>query len=265
MTYDTESNMDYYGLKDANRSVSSDFLSDVNWPNNDDTLRGASNGQSTPDYSIKLTPSAARVHGSHLNRSIYSDMDGPNEKPERQFPLRFPSIPHTDVDVSHIPAAKYTFALKLLRMVNTGISALLISVILAMEIYMLLNQRGVIIIPLFVCRLILVGALAVLVLCDWAVLPKMFYFFPMYDDNRSWKGLGFSQIVVAFFVLGDSTLVGMQSDEGRFAKVLFPCAVTFGCLMVGVGITYFVAGVIGGARLKVDRKERKVFATSMEA
>ncbi|ORX72337.1 hypothetical protein DL89DRAFT_265925 [Linderina pennispora] len=245
MTYDTGSNMDYYGLKDANRSVSSDFLSDGNWPNNDDTLRGASNGQSTPDYSIKLTPSAAR--------------------PERQFPLRFPSIPHTDVDVSHIPTTKYTFALKLLRMVNTGISALLISVILAMEIYMLLNQRGVIIIPLFVCRLILVGALVVLVLCDWAVLPKMFYFFPMYDDNRSWKGLGFSQIVVAFFVLGDSTLVGMQSDEGRFAKVLFPCAVTFGCLMVGVGITYFVAGVIGGARLKVDRKERKVFATGMEA
>ncbi|KAJ1945716.1 hypothetical protein FBU59_002231 [Linderina macrospora] len=262
--------MDYYGLKSTGRSSScgssrNNFRSDEHWAGNDSTLRSPSSGLSSPSYSIKLVPSAARVHSGHINRDMYSDMGSVNEKPGRQFPLRFPSIPQSDLDVSRVPTTKYTFLLKILRIGSTAISGLLIAVILAMQVYMLFRQHGVIIIPLFVCRLMLVGALAVLVLCDWAVLPKMFYFFPMFDDNRSWKGLGFSQIVVAFFVLGDSTLVGMQSDEGTFARVLFPCAVTFGCLMVAVGITYFVAGVIGGARLKVDRKERKVFATGMEA
>ncbi|KAI8322632.1 hypothetical protein GQ54DRAFT_310730 [Martensiomyces pterosporus] len=162
------------------------------------------------------------------------------------------------------PSRLVTRLLIALRVVSTIVSIALLGCVAGMEIYMLSNQHGIIIIPLFICRVILMAALTILVLCDWSLLPRVLKYFPMYNEQRSWKGFGFSQIVVAFFVMGDSTLAGMQDsrDKNTFARILFPLVITFGSLMIVVGAVYFVAGVMGGAGLKAGRTPGSASKTS---
>ncbi|KAJ2910889.1 hypothetical protein GGI21_000411 [Coemansia aciculifera] len=146
--------------------------------------------------------------------------------------------------------------LVLLRVAHTIVSLMLLACVGGMQTYMLLGDKSIVIVPLFVCRLFLMAALVVLVLCDWSMPAKILHHFPMYNDRRSWKGLGISQLVVAFFVLGDSTLEGMAAsrDESTLARILFPLVLTSGFLMVLVAIVYFVAGAVGGVRLKRQLK-----------
>ncbi|KAJ1966285.1 hypothetical protein GGI12_000190 [Dipsacomyces acuminosporus] len=141
-----------------------------------------------------------------------------------------------------------------LRVASTAVSVGLFCCVAGMDVYMLLNQRGIVLIPLFICRVMLMAALVVLILCEWSLAPRITSYFPMYNEGRSWKGFGFSQIVVAFFVMSDSTMTAMQDSRSTsdFARILFPLVVTFGILMVVVGACYLVAGVLGGADLKAS-------------
>ncbi|KAJ2331623.1 hypothetical protein GGI00_003173 [Coemansia sp. RSA 2681] len=146
--------------------------------------------------------------------------------------------------------------LVLLRVAHTIVGLMLLACVGGMQTYMLLGDKSIVIVPLFVCRLFLMAALVVLALCDWSMPVKILHHFPMYNDRRSWKGLGISQLVVAFFVLGDSTLGGMSASRGEstLARILFPLVLTSSFLMILVGIVYFIAGAVGGVRLKRQLK-----------
>ncbi|KAJ1666261.1 hypothetical protein IW140_003253 [Coemansia sp. RSA 1813] len=138
-----------------------------------------------------------------------------------------------------------------LRVVHTFAAVLLASCVCAMQVYMLMGHVTVVAVPHFVCRVILMAMAVVLVLCDWKKPRSVLRHFPMYSDKRSWKGLGLTQVVVAFFVLGDSTLAEMRGATGdRFSRVLFPLVLAFSSLMLVVGVAYFAAGAIGGVRIK---------------
>ncbi|KAJ2521127.1 hypothetical protein H4217_001579 [Coemansia sp. RSA 1939] len=145
-----------------------------------------------------------------------------------------------------------------LRLTHTMASVFLVSCLVAMQVYMLMVTKVTMVaVPHFVCRVILMAVSVILVLCDWAKPRSILKHFPMYNDKRSWKGLGLTQVVVALFVLGDSTLADMQAAENdrRFAKVLFPLVVSSSSLMLAVGIAYFVAGAIGGVKIKQRFKQ----------
>ncbi|KAJ2006296.1 hypothetical protein GGI04_001925 [Coemansia thaxteri] len=144
-----------------------------------------------------------------------------------------------------------------LRLAHTVVSLMLLASVGGMQTYMLLGDKSIVVVPLFVCRLFLMAALTVLPLCDWSLPSKILQHFPMYNDKRSWKGLGISQLVVAFFVLGDSSLAGMAAsrEESTFARILFPLVLTSCFLMVAVAIAYFVAGAVGGVKLKRKLKD----------
>ncbi|KAJ2548990.1 hypothetical protein EV175_004617 [Coemansia sp. RSA 1933] len=121
-----------------------------------------------------------------------------------------------------------------------------------MQVYMFLGHNvTVVAVPHFVCRVILIAMAVILVLCDWRRPRFMLNHFPLYNDRRSWKALGLTQVGVAFFVFGDSTLADMRAeDAGNFPHILFPLVMTFASLMLAVGTAYFVAGTIGGVRIK---------------
>ncbi|KAJ2031966.1 hypothetical protein IW146_007729 [Coemansia sp. RSA 922] len=146
--------------------------------------------------------------------------------------------------------------LVLLRITHTIVGLMLFACVGGMQTYMLLGDKSIVIVPLFICRIFLMAALVVLALCDWSLPAKILHHFPMYNDRRSWKGLGISQLVVAFFVLGDSTLGGMSASGGEstLARILFPLVLTSSFLMILVGIVYFIAGAVGGVRLKRQLK-----------
>ncbi|KAJ2399858.1 hypothetical protein GGI23_002397 [Coemansia sp. RSA 2559] len=138
-----------------------------------------------------------------------------------------------------------------LRLTHTVAAVLLVSCLCAMQVYMFLGKVSVVAVPHFVCRVILVAMAVILVLCDWRRPRSVLRHFPLYSERRSWKALGLTQVGVAFFVFGDSTLAQMRAaGAGRFAQVLFPLAMTFSSLMLVVGAAYFAAGAIGGVRIK---------------
>ncbi|KAJ1947326.1 hypothetical protein GGF37_000508 [Kickxella alabastrina] len=155
--------------------------------------------------------------------------------------------------VAEAPLGKKARAfLIILRSIHTLTGLMLLSSIGGMQAYMLLSKISILIIPLFICRLFLMSALVVFILCDWSLPKKVHFHFPMYSNKRSWKGLGMSQLVISMFVLGDSALISLEKDrEGsQFARILFPLVVTFSSMMVLVGLIYFVLGAVGGAKLK---------------
>ncbi|KAJ2358924.1 hypothetical protein GGF43_000480 [Coemansia sp. RSA 2618] len=123
------------------------------------------------------------------------------------------------------PVGKFTrWFVKGMRIGHTLDGLIMMVCFGAMEAYMLKEQFTPVAIPLTVCRLILVIALLVLILCDWAVPKRIHRYFPMYSFQHSFKALGISQIVIAFFAFGDSTVAKMsgERDESKFARVLFP-------------------------------------------
>ncbi|KAJ1798972.1 hypothetical protein LPJ59_002150 [Coemansia sp. RSA 2399] len=138
-----------------------------------------------------------------------------------------------------------------LRLIHTVAAVLLVSCLCAMQVYMFLVKTSVVAVPHFVCRVILVAMAVILVLCDWRRPRSVLRHFPLYNERRSWKALGLTQVGVAFFVFGDSTLAQMRAaGAGRFAQVLFPLVMAFSSLMLVVGVAYFAAGAIGGVRIK---------------
>ncbi|KAJ2635283.1 hypothetical protein GGF40_003708 [Coemansia sp. RSA 1286] len=141
---------------------------------------------------------------------------------------------------------------KTLRIVHALAGLTLLACVCGMQVYMLLGKINILVIPLFACRLFLMAFLVVLVLCDLNIPRKVHDHFPMYNNKRSWKWLGLSQLIVAFFILGDSTLSTMEQsrESSAFARVLFPMVLSFSSLMIAVGLTYFIAGAVGGAKLK---------------
>ncbi|KAJ2511687.1 hypothetical protein GGH20_005368 [Coemansia sp. RSA 1937] len=139
-----------------------------------------------------------------------------------------------------------------MRWVHSLVGLLTMACFGAMEAYMLTEQFTLVAIPLTVCRLILVTALIVLVLSDWARPKRIHRYFPMYSFQHSFKALGISQLVIAFFALSDSTVAKMSDDRenSEFARILFPLVLTTSALLVLLGCLYFVVGVFGGAKLR---------------
>ncbi|KAJ2123325.1 hypothetical protein IW147_002695 [Coemansia sp. RSA 720] len=139
-----------------------------------------------------------------------------------------------------------------MRWVHSLVGLLTMTCFGAMEAYMLTEQFTLVAIPLTVCRLILVTALVVLVLSDWARPKRIHRYFPMYSFQHSFKALGISQLVVAFFALSDSTVSKMSDDRdtSQFARILFPLVLTTSALLALVGFLYFVVGVFGGTKLR---------------
>ncbi|KAJ2800819.1 hypothetical protein H4S07_005087 [Coemansia furcata] len=229
---DKESTYDSWGTVDSTRTFVSDLGRTVNadeisrvepaphiMPESYSTL-GVSHGQTAKAELAKINQSSQIFH------------DAPLAKNKRMF-------------------------LILLRITHSIVGLMLMACVGGMQAYMLLGDKSIVIVPLFVCRLFLMAALVVLTLCDWSMPAKILHHFPMYNDRRSWKGLGISQLVVAFFVLGDSTLGGMSASGGEstLARILFPLVLTSSFLMILVGIVYFIAGAVGGVRLKRQLKD----------
>ncbi|KAJ2829016.1 hypothetical protein GGI24_002245 [Coemansia furcata] len=229
---DKKSTYDSWGTVDSTRTFVSDLGRTVNadeisrvepaphiMPESYSTL-GVSHGQT------------AKAELAKINQSSLTFHDAPLAKNKRMF-------------------------LILLRITHSIVGLMLMACVGGMQAYMLLGDKSIVIVPLFVCRLFLMAALVVLILCDWSMPAKILHHFPMYNDRRSWKGLGISQLVVAFFVLGDSTLGGMSASGGEstLARILFPLVLTSSFLMILVGIVYFIAGAVGGVRLKRQLKD----------
>ncbi|KAJ1838604.1 hypothetical protein LPJ70_005392, partial [Coemansia sp. RSA 2708] len=139
-----------------------------------------------------------------------------------------------------------------MRVVHTLVGLLMMACFGAMEAYMLIKQFVLAVIPLTVCRIILIIALLVLILSDWAVPKRIHRYFPMFNFQHSLKALGLSQMVIAFFALGDSTLTSMEADrkDSTFARLLFPLVILTSSLLLAISAVYFIIGVFGGAKLR---------------
>ncbi|KAJ2254104.1 hypothetical protein GGI13_002344 [Coemansia sp. RSA 455] len=228
---DKESTYDSWGTVDSTRT----FVSDLGHADNaDEVARAEPVSHIMPESYSTLGVSygqTVKAELAKINQSSQVFNDPPLAKNKRMF-------------------------LVLLRITHTIVGLMLFACVGGMQTYMLLGDKSIVIVPLFVCRIFLMAALVVLALCDWSLPAKILHHFPMYNDRRSWKGLGISQLVVAFFVLGDSTLGGMSASGGEstLARILFPLVLTSSFLMILVGIVYFIAGAVGGVRLKRQLK-----------
>ncbi|KAJ1987997.1 hypothetical protein GGI25_004686 [Coemansia spiralis] len=142
--------------------------------------------------------------------------------------------------------------LTVLRALHILAALILLGCIGGMEVYMLIGDISIVVIPRFICRIILMAITIILVLCNCNIPKSIHRHFPMFNNKHSWKALGLSQIIVAFFVLGDSTLKDMRvaQNNSKFARILFPFVLAFSCLMLFVGLVYFIVGSVGGVAIK---------------
>ncbi|KAJ1721158.1 hypothetical protein LPJ61_006073, partial [Coemansia biformis] len=155
-------------------------------------------------------------------------------------------------------AGKGRIVLILLRILHTVSGLLLAGCFGAMEAYMLVRQFEIVVIPLSVCRLILVTALIVILLCDWGFPRRIHRYFPMYSYRHSLMPFGLSHVSVAFFALSDPALAGMASSrsQSRFAQIAFPLILVCSSLVMLNGVASFIAGAIGGVGFRIRRRNR---------
>ncbi|KAJ2023416.1 hypothetical protein GGI06_001425 [Coemansia sp. S85] len=229
---DKESAYDSWGTVDSTRT----FVSDLGRTTNTESVSGG------VEPAPHIMPEPYSTLGVSYGQTVKAELA---------------KINHSSQQFHEAPLAKKKrLLLVLLRITHSIVALMLLACVGGMQTYMLLGDKSIVIVPLFVCRLFLMAALIVLVLCDWSKPAKILHHFPMYNDRRSWKGLGLSQLVVAFFVLGDSTLGGMAAsrEESTLARILFPLVLTSSFLMILVGVVYFIAGAVGGVRIKQQLK-----------
>ncbi|KAJ2713965.1 hypothetical protein H4R19_001977 [Coemansia spiralis] len=154
------------------------------------------------------------------------------------------------------PAGRKRLFLRVLRILHMLGGLMLAGCFVAMEAYMLVRQFEIVVIPLSVCRLILVTALHVFILCDWGFPKRIHRYFPMYNYDHSLKPLGLSLICVVFFALADPTFATMAAARGEdvFARTGFAVTIAASSVVAVLALAYFVSGLLGGVEFRLRRR-----------
>jgi hypothetical protein len=91
----------------------------------------------------------------------------------------------------------------------------------------------------------------VLIFAEFGWPKRLFYWFPMLDENHSWTFFGFLQIIIGSLVLGYDSGINSLSFLGYS---LFIFVVVPGWLVFLIGIIYMLVGSFGGVKLKEMRR-----------
>ncbi|CAJ0634897.1 1197_t:CDS:2 [Entrophospora sp. SA101] len=147
--------------------------------------------------------------------------------------------------------AKTFIALNVLRMFS------IVSLLLVIATCILVNVKGFRdlgrsnTIFQFMNRCVFAIGSIILILTEFGWPRRIFYWFPMLDETKSWTFFGFVQIVIGSLILGYDSGINSESflGQGLFVFISVP-----GWFIFIIGVIYLLLGCFGGVELRQKRR-----------